>query len=79
MADCRSEVVNALYWDPAIPRDRVTAQVDEGLVTLKGVVERTYQKSYAEAIVRRVPGVIVVKNEIAVTQAPARLTATPDP
>ena len=70
MADCRKEVVNALFWDPAIPTDRVTAQVDEGQVTLKGVVERSYQKSYAEAIVRRVPGVIVVKNEIAVGLAP---------
>lgn len=71
MADCRAEVVNALYWDPAIPRHRVTAHVDEGEVTLKGVVDRTYQKSYAEAIVRRVPGVMLVRNEIAVKAAPA--------
>lgn len=78
MADCHAEVANALYWDPAIPRDRVIAQVDDGKVTLKGVVERSYQKSYAEAIVRRVPGVIVVRNEIAVTLAPARQPTTPN-
>ena len=71
MADCRVEVANALYWDLAIPRDRVTAKVDEGSVTLQGVVERPYQKSYAEAVVRRVPGVIAVKNEIAVKTVPA--------
>jgi osmotically-inducible protein OsmY len=66
MSDCDVEVANALYWAHAIPRDRVRAKVQEGLVILQGVVERAYLKSYAEAIVRRVPGVTVVKNEIAV-------------
>ncbi len=66
LADIRAEVANALHWDLAIPRHRVTAEVDHGLVTLHGVVERTYQKSSAEATVRRVPGVIGVRNEIAI-------------
>jgi osmotically-inducible protein OsmY len=65
-ADLRADIANALHWDLAIPRYRVTAEVDHGLVTLQGVVERAYQRSYAEAIVLRVPGVIGVKNEIAV-------------
>ena len=69
MADLRADVANALYWDLAIPRYRVNAEVDHGLVTLQGVVERPYQKSCAEAIVRRVPGVIGVRNEIAVRAA----------
>jgi len=69
MADIRAEVANALHWDFAIPRHRVTAEVDHGLVTLRGVVERTYQKSCAEATVRRVPSVIGVRNEIAVCEA----------
>ena len=69
MSDLCSEVANALHWDLAIPRHRVTAQVDRGLVTLQGVVERAYQRSCAEAIVRRVPGVIGVRNEIAVDAA----------
>jgi osmotically-inducible protein OsmY len=66
VADLRAEVVNALHWDLAVPRHRVTAEVDRGLVILQGVVEWAYQKSCAEAIVRRVPGVIGVRNEIAV-------------
>jgi osmotically-inducible protein OsmY len=70
MSDLRAEVANALYWDLAIPRYRVTAEVDRGLVTLQGVVERTYQRSCAEAIVRRVPGVTGVRNEIAVRAVP---------
>ena len=69
MSGLRADVANALYWDLAIPRYRVTAEVDHGLVTLQGVVERGYQRSCAEAIVRRVPGVIGVRNEISVRDA----------
>ena len=66
MLDIRAEVANALHWDIAIPRHRVTAKVDGGWVTLQGVVEWAYQRSLAEADVRRVPGVTDIKNEIAV-------------
>jgi BON domain len=69
MSDLRADVATVLYWDLAIPRYRVTAEVDHGLVTLQGVVERAYPRSCAEAIVRRVPGVIGVRNEIAVRAA----------
>ena len=66
ITDLRADAANALFWDLAVPRHRVTAQVDYGVVTLKGVVERPYQRSCAEAVVRQVPGVLGVKNEIAV-------------
>jgi osmotically-inducible protein OsmY len=69
MSDIRAEVANALHWDLAVPRYRVTAEVDSGLVTLHGFVERAYEKSSAEATVRWVPGVIGVRNEIAVRTA----------
>ena len=69
MSDLRADVANALCWDLTIPRYRVTAEVDHGLVTLQGVVERAYQRSCAEAIARRVPGVIGVRNELAVRAA----------
>jgi len=69
MADIRAEVANALRWNVAIPPHRVTAEVSGGVVTLQGVVERDYQKSCAEATVRRVPGVTGVRNEIAVRAA----------
>src|SRR5271165_6387977 len=39
MLDIRAEVANALNWDIALPRHRVTAKVDGGWVTLQGVVE----------------------------------------
>ena len=69
MANDHAEVANALHWDLAIPRDKVTAKVDDGVVTLNGVVERPYQRSCAEALVRRVPGVTGVENKIAVRPA----------
>ena len=69
MADVGVEVANALHWDFAIPRHRVTAEVDAGVVTLHGIVERAYQRSHVEAIVRRVSGVTDVKNKIAVRAA----------
>jgi osmotically-inducible protein OsmY len=69
MTDVGAEVANALHWDLAIPRHRVTAEVDAGVVTLNGIVERAYLKSHAEAIVRRVSGVTAVTNKIAVRGA----------
>ena len=69
MSDFRAEVTNALYWNLAIPRYRVTAEVDNGLVTLQGIVERAYQRSCAEATARRVLGVLGVRNNIAVRAA----------
>ena len=69
MPDVGVEVANALHWDAAIPRHRITTQVDAGVVTLRGIGERAYLRSHAEAIVRRVSGVTSVKNEIAVRPA----------
>ena len=69
MEDIRNEVANALHWSPAIPPDMVTAEVNGGVVTLRGVVVRAYQKSFAEAIARRVPGVVDVTNNIAIGPA----------
>ena len=69
MTDLRAEVANALYWNLAVPPYRVTAEVDGGVVTLHGVVERAYERSLAEATVRQVSGVMDVKNEIAIRAA----------
>jgi osmotically-inducible protein OsmY len=67
--DVLPAVMNALYWNLAIPRHRVIATVTQGVVTLGGLVDRPYQKSCAEATVRCVSGVTDVRNEIAVQSA----------
>ena len=66
MPDLLEPILNVLYWDVAVPRDRLTVKVRDGVVTLSGEVDEPYQKSCAEADVRRVGGVAGVKNEIAV-------------
>jgi hypothetical protein len=66
-------VANALYWDLALPRDRVVCRCNDGWVTLTGEVERTYQRSSAEADVRRVQGVRGVTNAIKVGAGAAKI------
>lgn len=72
-AQLSSEVRNALHWNFAIPRHAVTAHVDGGWVTLRGTVERSYQKSSAEADVLRLAGVQGVTNEIVVLKPQHRV------
>ena len=57
-------VLNALYWDLAVPRDRLNVDVENGWVTVTGTVDLPYQRSCAESDVRNVPGVIGVTNLI---------------
>ena len=49
-----------------MPPDRVSAKCERGWVTLSGEVDRAYQKSSAEADVRKISGVVGVTNEITV-------------
>jgi osmotically-inducible protein OsmY len=64
--DIVGEIMNALYWDAAVPTNRVSARCEKGWVTLMGDVDRPYQKSSAECDARRIRGVIGVTNEIKV-------------
>ena len=68
--DIKTEVLNALYWDLAVPPHRVKVEVENGWVTMSGVVDRPYQRTCAESDARRVPGVVGVTNQIRL--APAR-------
>ena len=69
-------VANALYWDFALPRHRIVARCEGGWVTLSGEVERAYQRSSAEADVRRVQGVRGVTNAIRVGAGAAKISAS---
>jgi osmotically-inducible protein OsmY len=65
-ADLHARIANALHWSLAIPRNRIDILVQDDWVTLRGVVERSYEKSCAEAMAQRVQGVAGVRNEIEV-------------
>jgi osmotically-inducible protein OsmY len=69
--DVRIRVLNALHWDLAVPRNRLKVDVEEGRVTLSGLVDLPYQRSCAEFDVRNVPGVIGVINQIRLVQSDA--------
>jgi len=62
--DVRMQVLNALHWDLAVPRDRVAVEVDDGWVTVSGQVDLPWQRQCAESDVRNVPGVKGVINRI---------------
>jgi hypothetical protein len=64
--ELHARVANALHWSLAIPRNKIDIRVRGDWVTLRGVVQRTYEKSCAEALALRVPGVVGVRNEIEV-------------
>lgn len=67
--DVRMRVMNALHWDFAVPRDRVSVEVKEdGWVRMAGLVDLPYQRSCAEFDARNVPGVVGVINEIRVSK-----------
>jgi osmotically-inducible protein OsmY len=62
--DVRAGVLNALYWDLAVPRHGLTVDVKNGWVTVSGSVTLPYQRSCAESDAKKVAGVIGVTNLI---------------
>jgi len=62
--DVRERVLNALHWDLAIPRDRLNVDVQNGWVTVSGLVDLPYQRTSAESDALNVPGVVGVTNLI---------------
>ena len=68
--DVRMRVLNALHWDLAVPRDRLNVDVENGWVTVSGLVDLPYQRSCAESDAKSVPGVVGVTNRIRLMDAP---------
>ncbi|MGB7975551.1 MAG: BON domain-containing protein [Roseiarcus sp.] len=69
--DMRMRVLNALYWDLAVPRDRLNVDVENGWVTVSGLVDLPYQRSCAECDAKSVQGVVGVTNRIRLAEAQA--------
>jgi osmotically-inducible protein OsmY len=67
--DVRAGVLNALYWDLAVPRNRLSVDVENGWVTVSGVVDLPYQRTCAEFDAKNVPGVVGVINRIRIVGA----------
>ena len=67
--DLRVQVLNALHWDLAVPRDRLIVDVENGWVKVSGTVDLPYQRTCAELDARSVPGVVGVTNLIQLAEA----------
>lgn len=61
--DVARACAEALHWDAWLPRT-VAVTVQDGFVTLSGVVDWDYQRGEAENTVRRIRGVRGIANEI---------------
>jgi osmotically-inducible protein OsmY len=57
---------NALQWNAMVPADHVTAEVEDGRITLTGAVDYDYQRRAAEREVQDLWGVRGVSNLITV-------------
>jgi hyperosmotically inducible protein len=65
-ADTESAVLDALIADDRVHAGDIDADVDDGAVTLRGMVENAEQRDVAERIALGVPGVESVDNKLGV-------------
>lgn len=71
-AEVRRDVLDALEFDMRIDASRISADVVNNVVILRGVVPSEFEKRVAEDIARRIKGVRDVLNELRVVPAQAR-------
>lgn len=65
-ADIAQRALQVLSWDTEVPQNRVKVKVEQGWVTLSGNLDWTFQRSAAEADVRKLSGVIGVTDDIVI-------------
>ena len=65
-ADVARSALNALEWNTYVPHDRIKVKVEQGWVTLEGIVEWRFQREAAENAVRHMIGVRGVTNQIGI-------------
>ena len=61
-----ARVANLLEWDVTLPKDVIKVKVEGGAVTLSGQVPWAYQRTSAEAGIRRLAGVRALINTITI-------------
>ncbi|HEU4927400.1 MAG TPA: BON domain-containing protein [Vicinamibacterales bacterium] len=64
--DLKSQVQNALEWEPSIDAADIGVSADQGIVTLRGNVRSFAEKAAAERVTLRVFGVKAVANDLSV-------------
>ena len=64
--DIAQKALQALAWDIEVPVDKVQVKVEDGWVTLSGMVDWYYQRKAAEGDVRKLKGVVGVTNDVTI-------------
>lgn len=64
--DIAAAILRAFEWDITIPHNDIQVTVNNGQVTLSGVVNWWYQRDNAEKATRRIAGVKSINNQIAI-------------
>ncbi|MXO06721.1 BON domain-containing protein [Flavobacterium sp. HBTb2-11-1] len=62
----RKEVKDALKWEPLLQTTEIDVQVDDGQVSLGGMVDTYAQKKEAEYVIKKISGVKSVINNVKV-------------
>jgi len=62
----QTDVIDEFVWDPEVAAPDIGVQVNDGIVTLNGAVERYAEKLAAEKAALRVEGVRAVANDLSV-------------
>lgn len=65
--ELETELRRKLAWNPDIDVVDMEIDVSAGAVTLNGTVDAFWKRSYAEKLVASEPGVILIKNHLAIT------------
>jgi osmotically-inducible protein OsmY len=64
--DIAAAAVDRLDWNSTIPEDAIMVKVQQGWVTLTGIVDWHFEKDAAEKDIRALSGVIGVSNQVVV-------------
>lgn len=62
----RKEVIAALKWEPLLHTNEIDVSVLDGVVSLEGIVDNYAQKREAEHVVKNIPGIKEVTNNVKV-------------
>lgn len=71
-SDIQKNVQEQLSWEPGLPKNRITATVKEGIVTLSGIVETYTQRLIAQKAAKKVRGVRAIVEDIHIELNPAQ-------
>jgi osmotically-inducible protein OsmY len=68
-SEIADEIIKAAKWNWEIPEDKIKAKVENGWVTLDGVVDFNYQREAIEDLVKNHSGITGVTNNITIEES----------